>query len=116
MKRLIIATLVGLTAAVAAAQFGPVNRLLGDIYPRDAARAEALKLCMLANPNFNRLDSAARDACYYHAFGRQASLPSPSPTEFETPNQIDLGKSAAADGRVPAGDIRLAQRTSDSPR
>lgn len=72
MKPLIIATLVGLTAAVAAAQLGPVNRLLNDIYPRDAARAEALKLCMLANSNFNRLDAAARDACYHHAFGKQA--------------------------------------------
>lgn len=77
MKPLIIATLVGLTAAVAVGQLRPVNRLLGDIYPRDAARAEALKLCMLANPNFNRLDGAAREACYRHAFGKQASQPAP---------------------------------------
>ncbi len=89
MKPLMIATLVGLAAAAAVAQLAPVNRVLNDIYPRDAARSEALRLCMLANPNFNRLDSTARDACYQHAFGKQAllstSLP-PSPTEpGETP-------------------------------
>ena len=79
MKSLVIATCVGLAVATAASQFGPINSLLDDIYPKDAARAQALRLCMLADPNFNRFDSAARDACYYHAFGERASI-SPVPS------------------------------------
>jgi hypothetical protein len=83
---LIIATFVGLTAPVAIAQFRPVNCLLDKIYPKDAAKAEALRLCILANPNFDRLDGAARDPCYHHAFGEHASVSSVSPTEFKTSN------------------------------
>jgi hypothetical protein len=93
VKRLIVAT-VGLTVAAAASQFGPIRTLLDDIYPKDAARAQALRLCMLANPNFNRLDSAARDACYHHAFGERASLPGSSP-DLKSSDQVDFKPSAA---------------------
>jgi hypothetical protein len=104
MKPLIIATFVGLIAGTAASQFGPINSLLDDIYPKDAARAQALKLCMLADPNFNRLDSAARDACYYHAFGERASIsPVPSP-DLKPTNQVDLKPSAATDNRIARND------------
>jgi len=100
MKSLIIATFIGLTAAAAASQFGPINRLLDDIYPKDAAKAQALRLCMLADPNFNRLDSAARDACYYHAFRERASIsPAPSP-DLKPSNRVDLKSSAATDSRI----------------
>ena len=100
MKRLIVATLVGLTAAAAASQFGPIRTLLDDIYPKDATRAQALRLCMLANPNFNRLDSAARDACYYHAVGGRASI-SPVPSPALNPyDQLNLKPSAAMDSHV----------------
>ena len=95
MKRLIVATFVGLTAAAVASQFGPIRTLLDDIYPKDATKAQALRLCMLANPNFNRLDSAARDACYHHAFGEQASV-SPVPSADVKPSdQVDVRPSAA---------------------
>jgi hypothetical protein len=94
VKRLFVATFIGLTVAAAASQFGPIRSLLDDIYPKDAARAQALRLCMLANPNFNRLDSAARDACYHHAFGERASLPGPSP-DLKSSDQVDLKPSAA---------------------
>jgi hypothetical protein len=57
LKRLIIVTFVGLTAAVSVAQFRRVKRLLDKkSYPKDAAKTEALKLCVLANPSFDRLD------------------------------------------------------------
>jgi hypothetical protein len=104
MKRLIVATFVGLTAAAAAAQFGPIRSLLDDIYPKDAARAQALRLCMLANPNFNRLDSAARDACYHHAFGERASVPSVPSLDVKPSNQVDLRPSAAMDSHITPSD------------
>jgi hypothetical protein len=95
MKRLIVATFVGLTAAAAASQFGPIHSLLDDIYPKNAAKAQALRLCILANPNFNRLDGAARDACYHHAFGERASVsPAPAP-DLKSSYQVDLRPSAA---------------------
>jgi hypothetical protein len=110
MKRLIIATCVCLTAAVAAAQFGPANSLLDDIYPKDAAKAAALRLCILANPDFNRLDRAARDACYHHAFGEQvASVPLAPAPDLKTSNQIDLRQSAAMGDHIARNDIRLTR-------
>jgi hypothetical protein len=108
MKLLVIATCVGLTVAIAATQFGPAKGLLDDIYPRDANKAAALRLCILANPDFNRLDRAARNACYHHAFGEQAaSVPPAPPLDPKTSNQIDLRQSAAMTDHVARNDIRL---------
>jgi hypothetical protein len=108
MKPLIIASCVVLTAAIAAVRFSPANSLLDDIYPRDADKAAALKLCILSNPDFNRLDKAARDACYHHAFGEQAASVPPSPSAVsKTANQID--QSAAMGDHIARNDIRLTQ-------
>jgi hypothetical protein len=112
----IVATVVGLTVAAAVAQFGPVKGLLDDIYPKDAAKAQALKLCILANPDFDRLDSAARNACYHHAFGEQASVSSALSPDFRTPNQVDLRQSAAMGSQVARNDVRLAQQSDHSLR
>jgi hypothetical protein len=103
MKRLIVATFVGLTAAATASQFGPIHSLLDDIYPEDAARAQALRLCILANPNFNRLDSAARDACYHHAFG-EASVSSVPPLDVKPSDRVDLRPTAAMDSHIARSD------------
>lgn len=101
MKRLFVATFAGLTVAAAASQFGPIQSLMDNIYPKDAARAQALRLCMLANPNFNRLDSAAREACYHHAFGERTSVPSP---DVKPSDNLDLGPSAAMDSHLAHSD------------
>jgi hypothetical protein len=34
-----------------------------EIWPTDPAQREALRLCFLANPQFDRLDPATRAAC-----------------------------------------------------
>jgi len=104
MKPLIVATLVGLTVAAAASQFGPIHSLLDDIYPKDAARAQALRLCMLANPNFNRLDTTARDACYHHAFGGRGSVPSVPLPDLKPSDQVDLMPSAAMETNLASRD------------
>jgi hypothetical protein len=114
MKRPIVAAFVGLAAVAATAQFSPSTGLLNDIYPKDPARAEALRLCMLADPNFNRLDGVAREACYHHAFGEQASVPL-APADFKTSNQVDLRQSAAM-GTVAHNDVRLTQEADHSQR
>jgi hypothetical protein len=114
MKRLMIATVIGLTVAAAASQFGPINSLLDDIYLKDAGKAQVLRLCVLANPDFNRLDSAARDACYHHAFSAQASVSSAPSPDFKPSNQIDLRQSAAIGSHIARNDIRLSQQSDHS--
>ena len=115
MKSRIIVILVGLTVAASVAGLGPVGKLLDDIYPKNAAKAEALRLCILANPNFNRLDSDARDACYYHAFAEQALTPPVQATESKAPNQVDFRQSSALSGHV-GNDIRVIQQSDHSLR
>jgi hypothetical protein len=110
MKPLVIATCIGVIAAAAVVQFGPANGLLDDIYPKDPAKAAALRLCILANPDFNRLDGTMRDACYHHAFGEQtASVPPALAPDLKTSNQVDLRQSAAIGSHVARNDVRLSQ-------
>jgi hypothetical protein len=91
MKPRLIATIIGIAAGGIAMQSPVVSGFVADIYPADPARREALKLCVFADPNFNRLDAAAREACYQHAFATLASTEPPMPTS-RTPNQVDLGQ------------------------
>jgi hypothetical protein len=67
MKPLILAIVIGAVTGIAASQTTPISHIISDIFPKDAARRQALSLCILADPSFNRLDSAARDQCYRHA-------------------------------------------------
>jgi hypothetical protein len=115
MKLRITLAIVGLTVVAAATQLGPIGTLVEKIYPKDAAKAEALRLCILANPAFNRLDSTARDACYHHAFAEQAATSLAQPTDTRTFNQVDLRQSAAMGGHV-GNDIRLNQQSDHSLR
>ena len=115
MKLRITVAIVGITVAAAATQLGPIGTLLGEIYPKDAAKAEALRLCILSNPEFNRLDSAARGACYHHAFAEQAATSLVPTTDSKTFNQVDLRQSAAMGSHV-GNDIRLNQQSDHSLR
>ena len=67
MKLFIVAIAVGAAIGIVASQLDPVRDFVADIFPKDAAKRQALNLCILAEPNFNRLDAAARDRCYQHA-------------------------------------------------
>jgi hypothetical protein len=90
----LVAALIGIAAAGVAMQSPVVSGFVADVYPQDPARQEALNLCILADRNFNRLDPAARDACYRHAFAAPASLVPPLPTG-RAPNQVDLGRAGS---------------------
>jgi hypothetical protein len=115
MKPLFVAAIIGMAAGAAVAmQSGTVSGFVADIYPTDSIRREALNLCALANPSFNRLDLAARDLCYQHAFP-----PPPSPQSLvaagRAPNQVDLGQ-AASMGSSPRNDVRLVQQSDGAAR
>ena len=109
MKPLLVATIIGVAIGGGAVQPKVVSDFLADLYPKDPARRQALDRCILTDVNFNRLDAAARDACYRHALAAPASLVSPLPPGG-APNQVDLGR-AASRGSSPANDVRLLQQT-----
>jgi hypothetical protein len=104
---------VAVLAGTAAFESQPISNLLADVYPNDTAKRQALNLCMLADPKFDRLDGAARDACYQHAFAPAASMAMSTPVVSPPPNQVDL-RQAAGRGVAPANDVRIVQQTDGS--
>lgn len=112
MRRLLVATVIGIAAGVAAMQLKTVSGFFASIYPTDPAKREALDLCILADPNFNRLDRSAREACYRHALG--ASVPPETSTRAgSAPNQVDLQHAVGQSG-APRNDVRIIQQSDGS--
>jgi hypothetical protein len=109
MKPLLVATIIGIAAGTVAMQSPVVSGFVADIYPGDPARREALNLCAFADPNFNRLDRAARDACYQHALATLASTEQ-SMLTGHIPNQVDLAREAGR-GSSPRNDVRILQQS-----
>ena len=71
-------------------------------YPADPAKAEALNACA-EDPNFNRLDSGDRAACYSGTYGRKPPttlIATPQPTYPYNPSHL------------PANDIRREEANS----
>jgi hypothetical protein len=114
MKPLLVATIIGIAAGVAATQTTAVSGFLGEIYPANPARREALNLCLLADPSFNRLNPAARDACYEHAFGEPAPQGTPM-AAGSTANQVDLRRATSLTS-APRNDVRLVQQSTGITR
>ncbi len=86
-----LAGLAGILVAVAIARPDAVGAIYQQIYPSDPALRRALDQCSLENRAFDRLDPAARDACYRR-----------NPVHYQ---------SAAAAGPEPRiNDIRAEQR------
>lgn len=105
MRIVVLAGLAGLAVALAggagpAAVWGFYQR----IYPSDPAKRQALDDCIATEPNFNRLDAAARVACYQGAALKRA--PSPAMTgDF-----VDRWR-ADRQGHLPQDDVRAEQQT-----
>jgi len=84
-----------------------------EIYPSDPAQRRALDECFLEDSRFDRLDPAAREACYRHnsaalepAAGASDSAPGRrAPSE----NFVDRWR-AAGQGHMSQNDIRAAQQ------
>jgi hypothetical protein len=114
MKRLVVATIIGIAAGSIAMQSKTVLGFIGDIYPADPARREALNLCFLADSHFDRLDPDARATCYHHAFVEPSRQDIPAPAGSAA-NQIDLRRAASLTS-APRNDIRLLQQSDRSIR
>ena len=106
MKPVIFAALLSASAGGALLS-NNLKALISDAYPADASKREALKFCILENPNFNRLASAERDACYR----RELANPIPMAARVTTgvaPNLMEL-QQAVAWKHAPSNDIRVIQ-------
>lgn len=96
--------------AVAGAALQPTiaTNFLADIYPVDPAKRQALALCILENPEFNRLSSTSRDSCY-----QRELTPTLTATRVSTsvaPNPVALEQAPAWQG-APPSDIRVIEAT-----
>jgi hypothetical protein len=110
MKPLLVATIIGIAAGGLAMQSKTVSGFVGDIYPADPAKREALKLCLLADSHFNRLDPDARATCYRHAFFAPSSQAIPANAAGSAANQVDLRRAASLTS-APRNDVRLVQQS-----
>jgi hypothetical protein len=107
MKLLLVAGLVGMT--VAAARPGGLWEFYRQVYPANAAQRQALDRCFAEDPSLNRLDAAARSACYRHELPAVAANPDHALHRVPPPNFVDLWR-AAGEGHLPQSDVRAEQR------
>jgi hypothetical protein len=107
MKPLLLAAMVSVSAVGAALEPGNLTSVINDIYPLDAAKRQALNLCMLRDPNFNRLASAAREVCYRHELD-EPQLAAARATIGVAPNDVELHQAAAWEN-APRNDIRVIE-------
>jgi len=113
MKAIILTILIALSCGVEAAHPHALVAMLQKIYPTDASRRQALDMCFMADHQFNRLDPAAREACYRRfaqnlPSGRSDGATPPAAT-VQQANFVDLWR-AAGQGRLPQNDIRFQQQ------
>lgn len=103
------AALVGIASITAIVRPDAVSALYQELYPSDPAMRQALDECFTQDPQFNRLDPAARQACYRHllpsAANRAIASNRPAPSNF-----VDLWR-AAGQGHLPQNDIRAEEQS-----
>ena len=107
MKSLLLVAMVGVSAAGATLQPSNFTNFLDEIYPVDVSKRQALNLCMLRDPNFNRLASSAREACYAHELDGP-KLAAARATTGVAPNDVALHQAAAWED-APRNDIRVIE-------
>jgi hypothetical protein len=107
-----VAGLLGIAAVVTIARPDAVNALYQQIYPSDPAQRWALHQCAMVDPGFNRLDPAARDACYRQnpAVYRSAAAAGVDRPAIAAPNFVDQWREAGQ-GHLSKNDIRTEQRS-----
>ena len=107
MKPLLLAAMVSVSAVGAALEPGSLTSFINEIYPLDVAKRQALNLCMLRDPNFNRLAPSAREACYGHELN-EPRLAAARATTGVAPNDVELHQAAAWEN-APRNDIRVIE-------
>lgn len=102
MRAIWVAGMAGLISAAVIARPDVADAILQQVYPVNTAQRLALDRCALENQNFDRLDAAARDACYRRSAAVQKAAAA-------APNFVDQWRDAGV-GHLPRNDIRAEQR------
>jgi hypothetical protein len=103
------ATLVGIASLVAIVRPDAVGALYQQLYPSNPEMRQALNECFTLDPQFNRLDPAARRACYRHLLPA-AAAGAAVPQWRAAGNFVDLWR-AAGQGHLPQNDIRAEEQS-----
>ena len=103
MRAIVIAGVVGISVGVALVRPSLMWDTYRQLYPEDPAERRALNECFTQDPQFNRLDPAARTACFRHSapmLGASEGAPAAPAGNF-----VDLWR-ASGQGSMPQNDIR----------
>ncbi len=103
-----LAGVVGIASIAAIVRPDAVSAVLQQLYPSDPQKRQALAECFTQDPRFDRLDLAARQACYRHLLPSAANAGG-APNDPARGNFVDLWR-AAGQGHLPQNDIRAEQR------
>jgi len=107
MKRFLLVAMVGISATGAVLAPDHLTNFIDSIYPFETSKKQALNLCMLRDPNFNRLNSLSREACYQHELAGPM-LAAARATTRVAPNAVDLHHADAWES-APSNDIRVME-------
>ena len=103
------AAFIGTASLVAIIRPDAVGALYQQLYPSDPEMRQALNECFTSDPQFNRLDPAARRACYRHMLPAAATRAT-APDRPAASNFVDLWR-AAGQGHLLQNDIRAEQES-----
>jgi hypothetical protein len=111
MRIVILAGIAGIMAASAAGSHpAAVWETLQQIYPSNSLQRQALDQCFMEDHRFDRLDHAAREACYRrNGAARGAAAPEPASRIRANANFVDLWR-AAGQGPMPRHDVRFEEQ------
>ena len=111
MRIVFLAGIAGMMAVSAAGtKPAAVWETLQQLYPSDPMQRQALDQCFMEDHRFDRLDRAAREACYRrNAAARSASAPHPATRISANGNFVDLWR-AAGQGQMPRHDVRFEEQ------
>jgi hypothetical protein len=111
MRVALFAGIAGIMVVSAAGSYpDAVWETLQQIYPSDPMQRQALDQCFMEDHRFDRLDRAAREACYRrNAAARGVAAPDLATRIRANSNFVDLWR-AAGQGRMPRHDVRFEEQ------
>lgn len=110
MRFVMFAGAAGLSLVIAGAG-GPARlwQTFQELYPSDPVQRQALDQCFAQDPQLDRLDSAAREACLRRMLPAMAAAEAAENPTQQASNFVDLWQ-AAGRGVAPQNDIRYQEQ------
>ncbi len=106
----IVVLAIVLAASASALHLEIADGTVARIFPQDQIQRAALTQCEQENASFDRLDSAAREACVRHTLALPIPHGGPLTNTAPAPNQVDL-REAAGRAATPGNDVLTIQQS-----